>query len=235
MTGLFLCTILPSAEKGKRMSNNEIPHGHKFDSGKPRFELIPISAYRLAAEIMTGGAKKYNENNWTGLLASRIIGAGFRHLNYYLSGQDYDKDSGQHHLGHFLANLLMLHHILNNFPSQDDRPYAPKRNEDTGDKHIYRESRVVTEIPHYTLLPSDSLVAGAEALTSIAKELGDFGWLGQSTVKTLTEKALHNYIDVVEGKSDNLGVAIAYTMILINEIKTSPSIDDRIFTYLEKE
>jgi hypothetical protein len=210
------------------MSEKEIPHGHKFDAGKPKLELIPMGAYRLAAEIMTAGANKYNENNWTGLKASRIIGAGFRHLNYYLCGQDLDTDSGQHHLGHFLANLIMLHHILSNFPEQDDRrhiiPYPPAENID---RHIYRESRKHPSVPQYTLLPADSIMAAAKALDQLESR-----YFNEWTIKTLLEHAIDNFIEVVDGKSTDLGLAMAYTMIAIEQIQLATHNDDRIFTYL---
>jgi hypothetical protein len=211
------------------MNEKEIPHGHKFDAGKPRLELLPVSAYKLAAEIMTAGANKYNENNWTGLKASRIIGAGFRHLNYYLCGQDLDIDSGQHHLGHFLANLIMLHHIINNFSQQDDRRniIKPAPNAQEIDKHIYRESRKNPIVPQYTLLPADSLMAAASAL-NVIDQVDITGY----SMKTLLEHAIDSFIAVVDGCSDNLGDAMAYTMISIERIYNKTHIDDRIFTYL---
>jgi hypothetical protein len=212
------------------MSEKEIPHGHKFDAGKPKLELIPMCSYRLAAEIMTAGANKYNENNWTGLKASRIIGAGFRHLNYYLCGQDLDTDSGQHHLGHFLANLIMLHHILNNFPEQDDRRHViPKVSTSIDDKHIYRESRKNPLVPQYALLPADSLMAAARAFG----ELEDKNF-NEMSIKTLLEHAIDNFISVVDGYDTDLGYAMAYTMISIEQIDKTSHIDDRIFTYLFK-
>lgn len=217
------------------MSDKEIPHGHKFDNGKPRFELIPIKAYKLAAQIMTGGASKYNENNWTGLKASRIIGAANRHINYFLSGQDIDSDSGQHHLGHFLANLLMLHHILNNFPKQDDRYGSPPDTPVTiTDKHVYKNSRKDTTVPQYTLLPPDSLIAAANVLTLLASVDGDHHWFGSKSTKTFVEHALDNLVEVVDRKHNDLGMAIAVTMILIEDISSDNyQYDDRIFTYLE--
>jgi hypothetical protein len=211
------------------MSQKEIPHGHKFDAGKPKLELIPMCAYRLAAEIMTAGANKYNENNWTGLNAGRIIGAAFRHLNYYLCGQDVDTDSGQHHLGHFLANLIMLHHILNNFPEQDDRRYIKSVSDpvESKDRHIYRESRKNPSVPQYTLLPADSLMAAALALDNL-----DSIVLSTMSIKTLLEHTIDSFIPVVDGSTINVGYAIAYTMVCIEQISELTHNDDRIFTYL---
>lgn len=214
------------------MSNIEIPHGHKFDSGKPRFELLPVAAIRLAAAIMTGGASKYNENNWTGLSASRIVGAASRHLQYFLAGQDLDNDSTQHHIGHYLANLMMLHHILNHFPAQDDRMGIKASPSPEIDKHIYKESRKHTTVPQYTLLPPDSLFTAARVFTELTKDKTDHYWIGTLSNKTLVELASHNFMAVMAGETIDLGEAIAYTMMLVHHINHNITDDDRIFTYV---
>lgn len=213
----------------------EIPHGHKFDAGKARMELLPIGGIRLAASIMTGGANKYNENNWTGLKASRVIGAGMRHLQQFLGGQDHDNDSHQHHLGHFLANLMMVHHIVNNFPDQDDRIYWGQELDADKylDKHIYRPSRGSTGVTQYTLLPPDSLEAAAKWMTAIAGVNGDHWWqYDELTVKSYIEFILDEYLSFANREISDLGRAIANTMIVIERLNRSQIEDDRIFNYL---
>ena len=99
----------------------KIEHGTKFDDGKPRFELIAPDAELWLARILTFGASKYEDNNWTGLKVKRILGALKRHLNALESGQDYDPESGMPHHAHVLTNAMFLTHILENYPDQDDR------------------------------------------------------------------------------------------------------------------
>lgn len=212
-----------------------IPDGHKFDDGKLQYHLMPPKAYQAAADIMTGGAKKYNENNWTGLKASRIISATYRHLNAFLSGNDLDNDSHAHHMHHVLANLLMLHHILNNFPEQDDRYYSytwDKSEKTEKDIHIYKPSRH-DSYNQYTLLPIDSLEAAIEYLQSFSLD-EKRKWYHNLSIKTLIDTMMSNFIEVISSKNGldkNLGQAIANAMIMV-EVLEDESKDDRIFTYL---
>lgn len=103
----------------------DIKHGTKFDSGKARFELIAPDAELWMAKILTHGASKYEDNNWTGLTVKRVLGALKRHLNSLEMGEDYDTegDNPSHmpHHAHLLTNAMFLTHLLENFPEQDDR------------------------------------------------------------------------------------------------------------------
>src|SRR5687768_17425193 len=65
---------------------------NKFDTSKPRMELIPAIPQIEYAKVLTFGAKKYGDDNWrlgTGLIWSRIIGAMERHLYAIKNGEDY--------------------------------------------------------------------------------------------------------------------------------------------------
>lgn len=83
----------------------------KFDTDKPRPELIPPEALMAAARAFTYGAQKYGAGNWSRgemLPLSRLFGALQRHLWSWWSGVEVDADSGLGHLDHALASLAML-------------------------------------------------------------------------------------------------------------------------------
>lgn len=109
-----------------KIETPKVPHGTKFDTEKPRFELIPPDAELWLARCLTHGAKKYDDNNWTGLNVSRVIGALKRHLNAIERGEDMDDGeggSGLPHHSNLLCNAVFLSHLLENYPDQDDRHF----------------------------------------------------------------------------------------------------------------
>ena len=88
--------------------------GKKYDSDKPRWELLPLDAIEQVVKIMTFGAKKYEDNNWKKVEPDRYIGAMLRHLCAHTKGEMLDQDSGFSHLAHLTCNaVFLLWHLLN--------------------------------------------------------------------------------------------------------------------------
>jgi len=81
----------------------------KFDSAKPRVALVPPSLILGVAKVITYGAKKYKANNWrkTPDIES-YISALHRHMLAWQSGEEYDPESGLHHLEHVACNVAFL-------------------------------------------------------------------------------------------------------------------------------
>ena len=83
--------------------------GIKFDSGKRRHDLIPHEAINALADVLTYGADKYGPNNWQkGMEWGRLYAATQRHLLAFKAGEDFDDESGIHHLHHALTNIAFL-------------------------------------------------------------------------------------------------------------------------------
>lgn len=80
----------------------------KFDNDKLRYSLIPPSATKALAEVLTYGAKKYKANNWLRGDVERYRDAAFRHWEAYRSGEKLDTESGLPHLAHLLTNIAFL-------------------------------------------------------------------------------------------------------------------------------
>jgi deoxycytidylate deaminase len=81
----------------------------KFDGDKLRPDLVPPSATRALAEVLTFGARKYKPNNWRNCQdLSRYEAALGRHLLAYQEGEVHDKESGMPHLWHAMTNIAFL-------------------------------------------------------------------------------------------------------------------------------
>lgn len=96
----------------------------EFGVKKDQLHLIPVPALKLAAAAFAEGARKYGAFNWREKTVSSSVyqSAALRHLFAWFEGENYDNESGVHHLGHAIACLCIIldaeHHRMLN----DDRP-----------------------------------------------------------------------------------------------------------------
>jgi hypothetical protein len=75
-----------------------------------RFDLIPVEALRVLAEIYGKGALKYEEHNWRrGYRWSLSYAAAQRHMNAFWNGEEIDPESGQPHLLHAAWHMFALY------------------------------------------------------------------------------------------------------------------------------
>lgn len=101
-----LSTFLHLHDNGDEM--NELG-GIKHDTDKTRYDLLPFLALEEVAKVLTFGAKKYDDWNWSkGFKFSRVISAMFRHLTAWVTGQDKDPETGLSHLAHAACCVLFL-------------------------------------------------------------------------------------------------------------------------------
>ncbi len=90
----------------------------KYDSDKPRYDLLPPVAIDLMAQVMTFGAKKYKPEGWRTVpdAVRRYQAALLRHSFAMLRGEVLDPESGLPHAAHamccaaFLAELHSSDH-----------------------------------------------------------------------------------------------------------------------------
>lgn len=83
----------------------------KFDTDKLRYDLVPPSAIKALAEVLSFGAAKYGDNNWRDMPKDqlhRTVGAMMRHFEAYRAGELIDPESGLPHLAHCMTNLAFL-------------------------------------------------------------------------------------------------------------------------------
>jgi hypothetical protein len=100
----------------------------KETKDKPDLSLIPYCVEAELARAMEYGAKKYGRYNYTkGHDLSALVAAARRHLSKYMNGEDIDPESGVHHLGHSMANMLMMLHQTELGTLRDDRFVRPEK------------------------------------------------------------------------------------------------------------
>lgn len=113
------------------MENKE-NEGKKFDQGKVGLHLLPFTGLLEVAKVLDFGAKKYDPWNWTkGMAWSRLLGAAFRHLFKYATGEDKDEETGLSHLAHASCCILFLLEYSLHSRGEDDRfkwPVEKKEN-----------------------------------------------------------------------------------------------------------
>lgn len=102
--------------------------GMKFDSEKPRTDLLDANALEGLAKVLTFGANKYAANNWRGgINYSRLLGAALRHTFALLRGEDTDPESGLPHVDHLGCCWMFLSAHMKNrrLNAFDDRFKEP--------------------------------------------------------------------------------------------------------------
>lgn len=112
-----------------------LTEGTKYDTGKPRFDLVSPEWEEGLARVMAHGATKYANRNWEkGIDVSRCYAALRRHVSAFMRGEDIDLESGLPHLMHAQANLMFLWAMPKIHPERDDRAdicIIPKTKENT--------------------------------------------------------------------------------------------------------
>lgn len=84
--------------------------GKKYDSDKPKWDLLPYDSLEEIVKVFTMGAEKYGSFNWQLLddPEGRYFAACMRHLSAWKCGELNDSESGLSHLAHAATNLLIL-------------------------------------------------------------------------------------------------------------------------------
>ena len=98
--------------------------GLKYDEGKLRYDLLPPDAVKAIVRVLTYGSVKYAPRNWEkGIAYSRLIAASRRHEAAWEMGEDFDPETGIHHLAHkACCDIMMLAQELRGMTEFDDIP-----------------------------------------------------------------------------------------------------------------
>jgi hypothetical protein len=86
------------------------PVGKKYDSGKPRYSLLPATSLKEVVCVLTFGSVKYGDDNWMIVpnAKQRYTDALYRHIEDWRAGEIYDPESKLHHLAHAACCILFL-------------------------------------------------------------------------------------------------------------------------------
>ena len=82
--------------------------GMKNDMDKPDWSLIPLDIIEGIVRVLTYGAKKYARDNWKKVSVNRNFAALLRHLTKWQAGEEFDPESGLHHLDHAMCDLMFI-------------------------------------------------------------------------------------------------------------------------------
>lgn len=95
---------------------NEVQDGRKYDEGKTRYNLLDYTFVEGIAEVLTFGAQKYDDADWTRVpdKRERYFAALMRHVIAWRKGERFDQETKLHHLHHAACCLMFLVWFENN-------------------------------------------------------------------------------------------------------------------------
>lgn len=92
------------------------------DDGKSRVDLIPPEAIEALGHLYRVGAAKYAARGWeAGMDWGRCLGAMLRHTYKWMKGEDYDPETGAHHMIAVAWNAFALYTYHVRKLGKDDR------------------------------------------------------------------------------------------------------------------
>ena len=105
------------------IESNTSPTGSlRFNKGKPEVSQLDPAFLLDLADLITKSAQKYGKFNYAkGQNYSTPFDSCMRHLLKFQQGQDFDKESGQSHILHAAANLMILYGSFLRHKELDDR------------------------------------------------------------------------------------------------------------------
>jgi hypothetical protein len=102
---------------------------------------FPMLAMPYIWSVFNKGLVKYSPFSWrdgeTGSM--ELLNAALRHIYLYVSGTDLDSESGESHISHAAANLLLLLDMLENGTLVDNRPVVSEKARYEFQKRLYNE------------------------------------------------------------------------------------------------
>ena len=100
----------------------EKENGIRENKGKLKWSLVSFKALEPMVQVLMFGAFKYDSWNWSrGLKYTEICESLQRHVYSFLQGEDDDKESKLHHVGHILCNAMFLSYMFLFRKDMDDR------------------------------------------------------------------------------------------------------------------
>ena len=121
--------------------------GVKYDSEKPKMNLLPPKAIVEISKVLTFGAAKYDAENWRKLddLQNRYTAGALRHIFAHMDGEELDPETNLSHLAHAMCCLLFKLEIeLENGKSKEEEPRETDNTEHTARDQSF-ESDILTD------------------------------------------------------------------------------------------
>ena len=81
----------------------------RFNEGKPQWHQLHFKSLLPLIRVMEYGEKKYGKDNWRkGQDIPSLCDCAMRHLTAFMDGEELDPESGVSHIGHIMANCMMI-------------------------------------------------------------------------------------------------------------------------------
>lgn len=111
---------MSEVERGKPLP---VEQSTRYNNGKVQTREVYPDFIMGIGDVLTASRAKYEHYNWCKpTKLSTPYESAMRHLMQFQSGEDFDKESGKHHLLHVATNIMfMYYHITNNPEESDDR------------------------------------------------------------------------------------------------------------------
>ena len=94
----------------------------RFNSSKPDYSLIPMTALAEVAKVFEYGAEKYDRDNWKRPTHWTVSFACLmRHMAAFQAGEEEDSESGRTHLAHAACNVLQMLYMYEHHPEELER------------------------------------------------------------------------------------------------------------------
>ena len=120
--------------------------GIKYDSAKPKMNLLPPKAIVEVAKVLTFGAEQYDAENWRKLddLQNRYTAGALRHIFAHMDGEKLDPETGLSHMAHALCCLLFKLEIeLEDGESKEEELRETDSTEHTARDQSFESDRLV--------------------------------------------------------------------------------------------
>ena len=120
--------------------------GIKYDSAKPRMNLLPPKAIIEVSKVLTFGAEKYDAENWRKLddLQNRYTAGALRHIFAHMDGEELDSETNLSHLAHAMCCLLFKLEIELEERFEEEKPRETDSAEHTACDQSF-ESDILTD------------------------------------------------------------------------------------------
>jgi hypothetical protein len=117
--------------------------GIKYDSEKPKMNLLPPKAIVEISKVLTFGASKYDAENWRKLddLQNRYTAGALRHIFAHMDGEELDPETNLSHLAHAMCCLLFKLEI-----ELEERSKEKESREVDGTEHTARDQSFESDI-----------------------------------------------------------------------------------------
>lgn len=111
-------------EEGGLGAKDEANPKDTLGAAKPQMGLVPL--VEAVARVMELGAKKYGPYNWRSKAVKKMVyvHAALRHLMAWVGGQSKDPESGESHLAHVAACMLIVLDAEAHGKAIDDREWV---------------------------------------------------------------------------------------------------------------